>query len=60
MQTQTYTTEAGAKKAAARAYSPFIVRLGNGRYVWSHGGHSLPQGAHTVSHWGGNQWRTYK
>jgi hypothetical protein len=26
MQTKTYTTEAGAKKAVARAYSPTIVR----------------------------------
>jgi fatty acid desaturase len=30
VQTKTYTTETGAKKAAARAYSPAIVRLANG------------------------------
>ena len=43
MQTKTYTTEAGAKKAAARAYSPAIVRLANGRYSWVHPGHALPR-----------------
>ena len=60
MQTKTYTTETAAKKAAARAYSPAIVQLANGRYVWSHAGHPLPQGAHMVSRWGMNQWRAYK
>jgi hypothetical protein len=60
MQTKTYTTETAAKKAAARAYGPTIVRLANGRYVWSHGGHPLPQGARTVSRWGMNQWRAYE
>jgi hypothetical protein len=60
MQTKTYTTEAGAKKAAARAYSPAIVRLANGRYAFIHPGHALPQGARTVSRWGVNQWRAYK
>ncbi len=49
MQTKTYTTQAEAKKAAARAYSPAIVRLANGRYSWVHPGHSLPQGARVVS-----------
>jgi hypothetical protein len=38
VQTKTYTTEAGAKKAAARAYSPAVVRLANGRYSWVHPG----------------------
>ena len=33
MTTQTYTTEEAAKKAAARAYRPAIVRLPNGRYA---------------------------
>ena len=51
MQTKTYTTETAAKKAAARAY---------GRYVWSYGGHPLPQGARTVSRWGMNQWHAYR
>jgi hypothetical protein len=60
MQTKTYTTETGAKKAAARAYSPTIVRLANGRYNWFHAGQPLPQGARTVSRWGVNQWRAYK
>ncbi len=59
MQTKTFTTEAGAKKAAARGYRPAIVRLANGRYVWSPAGHPLPQGAHTVSRWDMNQWRAY-
>ena len=60
MQTKTYTTEAGAKKAAARAYSPAIVRLANGRYSWVHLGHALPPGARAVSRWGINRWRAYK
>ena len=60
MQTKTYTTEAGAKKAAARAYSPAIVRLANGRYSWGHPGISIPQGARAVSRWGINRWRAYK
>lgn len=60
MQTKTYTTEAGAKKAVARAYSPVIVRLANGRYALRHAGHPLPQGARAVSRWGLNQWRAYK
>jgi hypothetical protein len=45
MATQTYTTEEAAKKAAARAYRPAIVRLPNGRYACFQGGHPLPQGA---------------
>ncbi len=60
MQTKTYTTETGAKKAAARAYRPAIVRLANGRYAWFHAGYPLPQGAHTVSRWDVNQWRADK
>ena len=60
MQTKTYTTETGAKKAAARGYRPAIVRLANGRYAWLHAGYPLPQGAHMVSRWGINQWRAYK
>jgi hypothetical protein len=60
MQTKTYTTETAAKKAVARAYSPVIVRLANGRYALGHAGHPLPQGAHAVSRWGINQWRAYK
>ena len=60
MQTKTYTTETAARKAAARAYRPAIVRLANGRYVWSHAGYPLPQGAHTVSRWDANQWRADK
>jgi hypothetical protein len=61
VQTKTYTTETGAKKAAARAYSPTIVRLPNGRYAWCHAGHPLPQGVRTVSHWdSNNRWRAYK
>jgi hypothetical protein len=60
MQTKTYTTEAGAKRAAARAYSPAIVRLASGRYSWFHAGQPLPQGVRSVSRWGINQWRAYK
>ena len=60
MQTKTYTTEAEAKKAVARAYSPTIVRLSNGRYTWVYAEQTLPQGARIVSRWGVNQWRAHK
>jgi hypothetical protein len=59
VQTKTYTTEKEAKKAAARAYRPAIVRLPNGRYGCFQAGDILPQGAHLVSRWGNNQWRAY-
>jgi hypothetical protein len=45
VQTETYTTEKEAKKAAARAYRPVILRLPNGRYTCFHAGDVLPQGA---------------
>jgi hypothetical protein len=59
VKSQTYSTETGAKKAAARAYRPAIVRLPNGRYACFHAGQPLPQGARAVSRWGINQWRAY-
>ena len=59
MQTKTYATETGAKKAAARAYRPAILRLANGRYAFFQVGYALPQGARAVSRWGTNQWRAY-
>jgi hypothetical protein len=59
MTTQTYTTEVAAKKAAARAYRPAILRLANGRYACFYAGHPLPQGARAVSRWGTNQWRSF-
>jgi hypothetical protein len=59
MKTHTYTTEEAAKKAAARAYGPAIVRLPNGRYACFQAGDALPQGARAVSRWGTNQWRAY-
>jgi hypothetical protein len=60
MRIQTYVTEVGAKKAAARAYSPAIVRLANGRYACVHAGDVLPQGARAVSRWGTDRWRAYE
>ena len=60
MQTKTYTTEAGAKIAAARAYRPAIVRLPNGRYACFKAGDALPQGARADSRWGTNRWRAYE
>jgi len=59
VQTKTYTTEKQAKKAAARAYRPAIVRLPNGRYACFQAGDVLPQDARPVSRWGMNQWRAY-
>ncbi len=60
VKTQTYATEKEAKKAAARAYRPAILRLANGRYACFHAGDLLPQGASAVSRWGTNQWRAYE
>ena len=60
MQTKTYTTETEAKKAAARAYRPAILRLPNGRYACFQAGDPLPQGARAVSRWGTNRWHSYK
>jgi hypothetical protein len=59
VQTKTYTTEKEAKKAAARAYRPAILRLPNGRYACFQAGDNLPRGARAVSRWGLNQWRAY-
>ena len=59
VQTRTYTTETEAKKAAARAYRPAIVRLPNGRYACIQAGDTLPRGARAVSRWGTNRWRAY-
>ena len=59
VQTKTYTTEKEAKRAAARAYRPAIVRLPNGRYACVQAGDILPQGARAVSRWGTNQWHEY-
>lgn len=60
MRTQTYATEAQAKKAVARAYRPAIIRLANGRYAGFHAGDPLPEGARAVSRWGANRWRAYE
>ena len=60
VQTRTYTTETGAKKAAARGYRPAIVRLPNGRYACVQAGDTLPQGASAVSRWGTHRWRAYE
>ena len=59
VQTKTYTTQKEAKKAAARAYRPAIVRLPNGRYACFQGGDILPQGARPVSRWSADRWRAY-
>jgi hypothetical protein len=59
VQTKTYTTEKEAKKAAARAYRPAILRLANGRYACVHAGDVLPRGARAVSRWRLNQWCAY-
>jgi hypothetical protein len=59
MKTRTYTTEVAAKKAAARAYRPAILRLANGRYACFLAGNPLPRGARAVSRWGTNQWHAY-
>ena len=60
VKTKTYTTEKEAKKAAASAYRPAIVRLPNGRYGCFQAGDILPQGARPVSRWGTDRWHTYE
>ncbi len=57
--TRTYATETEAKKAAARAYRPAILRLVNGRYACVQAGEPLPRGARAVSRWGTDRWRSY-
>jgi hypothetical protein len=59
VQPKTYTTEKEAKKAAAKAYRPAIVRLPNGRYGCFQAGDILPRGARAVSRWGTDRWRAY-
>ena len=58
--TQTYATEMGAQKAAAKAYRPAILRLANGHYTCFYAGDPLAQGSRAVSRWGTNQWRAYE
>jgi hypothetical protein len=60
VQTNTYTTQKEAKKSAARAYRPAIVRLANGRYACLQAGDALPQGARAVSRWGTDRWRAFE
>jgi hypothetical protein len=60
MDTQTYTTEVAAKKAAARAYRHAIVRLPIGRYACLQAGEVLPRGVRAVSRWGTGRWRAYE
>lgn len=60
MRFETHTTEAAAKKAAARAYRPSVVRLPNGRYACIQAGSVFPRGARAVSRWGTGRWRAYE
>ena len=60
VQPNTYATEAAAKKAAARAYGPAILRLPNGRYACLQAGNTLPRGARVVARWGADRWRAYE
>jgi hypothetical protein len=45
VRSETHTTEAAAKKAAARAYGLAVVRLPNGRYACLQAGEAPPRGA---------------
>ena len=60
LRSETHTTEAAAKRAAARAYRPAVVRLPNGRYACLQAGDAVPRGARAVSRWGANGWRAYE
>ena len=57
---ETHTTEVAAKKAAARAYRPAVVRLPNGRYACLQAGDAVPRGARAISRWGAGGWRSYE
>lgn len=57
---KTYATEAAAKRAANKAYTPAIVELSNGSFDWFPAGHPIPQGSTIVSRWVVNQWRTLR
>ena len=59
LRSETHTTEAAAKKAAARAYRPAVVLLPNGRYACLQAGDVIPRGARAVSRWGTDRWRAY-
>jgi hypothetical protein len=56
----THRTVARAKRAAAREYSPVIVRLRSGRYDWYPSGNGIPIGipigSRVVSRWSGERW----
>ena len=58
MQTKTYSTQTGAKRAANKAYSPVVAQLSDGTYDWFPQGHPLPQGAYKVSAWVINHWQS--
>jgi hypothetical protein len=60
VRSETHTTEAAAKKEAARAYRPAVVRLPNGRYACLQAGDAIPRGARAVSRWGAGGWRAYE
>ena len=59
MRSETHTTEAAAKKAAARAYRPAVVCLPNGRHACLQAGEAPPRGARADSRWGTGGWRAY-
>jgi hypothetical protein len=59
VRSETHTTEAEAKKAAAKAYRPAVVRLPNSRYACLQAGDAVPRGARAVSRWGAGRWRAY-
>jgi hypothetical protein len=56
----THRTVARAKRAAAREYSPVIVRLRSGHYNWYPSGNGIPIGipfgSRVVSRWSGERW----
>ena len=60
VRSETHTTEAAAKKAAARGYRPAVVRLPNGRYACLQAGEAPPRGARAVSRWGAGGLRAYE
>ena len=60
LRSETHTTEAAAKKAAARAYRPAVVCLPNGRYACLQAGDAGPRGARAISRGGANGWRAYE
>lgn len=46
-----FSTEAQAKEAADKTFSPYIVKLYGGGYMWLAAEEKVPQGSRIISQW---------